>query len=121
MSEFHGNLEHLTIKNTHYRKVVGTTKNMQLVLMCLQPKEEIGMEIHPETSQFFRIESGRCLALVGDERIKLYEDDALIVPPNTKHNLINRSSKKMLKMYTIYTPPQHAEICDQEKKTEKEC
>jgi mannose-6-phosphate isomerase-like protein (cupin superfamily) len=103
---FRGNIEKLTLKNTYYRKVIHTTSNMQLVLMSLKSGEEIGMEVHPHTSQFIRIESGRAMALIAGKRYYLRDGDAIIVPPNTKHNVINRGDDR-LQLYSIYTPPEH--------------
>ena len=114
-----GNIENLTIKNKYYRKVISTTKNMQLVLMSLKPLEEIGKEKHKHTTQFIRIESGKCIAIIGNKKYKLYDDDFIIIPPNTSHNIINSSRTKRLQLYTIYTPPEHTDGCKQPKKTDK--
>jgi mannose-6-phosphate isomerase-like protein (cupin superfamily) len=107
MTDFYGNIEKLTLKNKNYRKVLATTKNMQLVLMSLKPLEEIGTEVHKHTSQFMRIEKGSCVAIIGSKKIKLKDDDFIIIPPNTKHNIINNSKTEKLKLYSIYTPPEH--------------
>jgi len=110
MESFKGNIEILTVKNTLYRRVLYTIpKKMQLVVMSIPPKEEIGVEIHPKTAQFIRVEEGRGIALVGKKRYLLRDDSALIVPPNMKHNIINTSPEYPLKLYTIYTPPEHPE------------
>ena len=119
MTEFFGNIEKLTIKNKHYRKVIGTTTNMQLVLMSLRPGEEIGAEVHEHTTQFIRIEAGNCVAIVGDETLELHADNAIIVPPKTNHNIINSSKEHDLKLYTIYTPPEHEPECIQHKKSDQ--
>jgi mannose-6-phosphate isomerase-like protein (cupin superfamily) len=81
---------------------------MQLVVMSLKPKEEIGYEVHPYITQFFRIESGHGVAIIDNMQYELYDGIALIVPLNTEHNIINTSHNKALKLYTIYTPPNHA-------------
>jgi mannose-6-phosphate isomerase-like protein (cupin superfamily) len=104
---YKGNIERETLNNTFYRKVLHTTKNMQLVVMSLNPKEEIGMEVHKKTSQFIRVESGTASAVIGKKKYRLKEDDVIIIPPNTKHNVINTGPED-LKLYTIYTPPEHA-------------
>ncbi len=121
MAEFFGDIEKLTINNDNFRKVVGTTSNMQLVLMSLEPNQEIGLEIHPITTQFFRIEQGIGKATVGNELYNIHDGSALIVPPNTQHNIINTSSTDKLKLYTIYTPPMHAKECKQISKSDIEC
>lgn len=99
------NIEKETLKNNNYRKVVYTTSNMQLVLMNLEPREEIGMEKHLDTSQFIRVEGGRGIAFIGKERHILSDGVAVIIPPKVKHNII--AGDEGLKLYTIYTPPQH--------------
>lgn len=102
---FKGNLEQLTIRNKNYRKVISTTKQEQLVLMSLNPGEEIGMEIHPHTTQFVRIETGKGIAIVGGKRYTLKDGDAVMVPANTYHNFI--ATTEPIKLYTIYAPPHH--------------
>ena len=102
------NIEGETVKNTFYRKVLCTVPGkMQLVMMNLRPTEEIGMEIHHHTSQFFRIESGTGIAIVGNKKYRLKDGDCVIVPPGTRHNIINTSKENELKLYTIYSPPEH--------------
>ena len=105
---FNTNLEKATINNNNYRKVIYTSsdKHMQLVLMSLKPKEEIGKEIHPKTIQFFRIEQGNGIAIIGNREIKLTDGSLLIVPANTYHNIINTGDTD-LKLYTIYIPAHH--------------
>ena len=106
---FKGNIEKLTINNNYYRNVLYTVPNsFQLVVMSLKPLEDIGIEKHPHTTQFFRIEEGVGIAKVGNKYYHLKNGDTLIVPPNTYHNIINSSDKKSLKLYTIYTPPEHS-------------
>jgi mannose-6-phosphate isomerase-like protein (cupin superfamily) len=103
---FRANIERLTLKNTYYRKVLYTTKNMQLVVMSIPPGEEIGMEVHRNTSQFIRVEKGKAKAVVGNHKYYLKDGDIIIVPPGKKHNVINYG-KKDLQLYSIYTPPEH--------------
>jgi mannose-6-phosphate isomerase-like protein (cupin superfamily) len=102
------NIKEETENNVNYRKVLATTPNMQLVVMSLQPQEEIGEEIHPYTTQFIRIEKGHGLAVINNVNYELVDDVALVIPLNTKHNIINLSKKMPLKLYTIYSPPNHA-------------
>ena len=106
---FYDDLESLTLNNNNYRHVLYTTTQMQLVLMSLLPKQEIGMEAHPYLTQFFRVEKGEGLADVCGARYILGEDSFVVVPPNTQHNIINSSAVKSMKLYTIYAPPNHAD------------
>ncbi len=107
---FTGDLNEMTIKNTNYRKVISTTKHQQLVLMSLKPKEEIGMEIHNKVDQFIRIEKGTATAIIGkDENQKIYKlkkEYFIIIPAGTYHNIIN-TGRSELKLYSIYSPPNH--------------
>jgi len=104
---YHDNIEQATIKNNFYRTVIFTCPNTQLVLMSLNPKEEIGEEIHPYITQFIRVEKGNGIAIIEDKIYKLTDGMAVIIPLNSKHNIINTSSKEPLKLYTIYSPPNH--------------
>lgn len=103
---FHDNIEKSTIENTNFRKVLYTGKNSQLVLMSLKPKEDIGVETHDDVDQFFRIESGKGKAIINGNEYELSNGISIIVPAGSEHNLINTGSDD-LKMYTIYSPPNH--------------
>lgn len=105
---YHENIEQVTINNKNYREVVATTPNMQLVLMSLKPNEDIGLEIHPYITQFIRVERGEGVAIIDDKTYELFDGTAIIIPLNTEHNIINTSNYKDLKLYTIYSPPNHA-------------
>ena len=108
MTGFVGKLEALTLRNKYFRKVLFTGKHAQLVLMCLQPGEEIGNEVHKSVDQFFRIEEGRAkFVLNGKETHLVHANDAVIVPAGTYHNVINTSRTDPLKLYTVYSPPNH--------------
>lgn len=109
MHGFLDNLEEMTLGNDFFRKVVYTTDNLQLVLMSLPPGEEIGMEVHEITDQFFRVEKGEAKVIIEDDTFNAKEGSAIIVPRGKRHNIINSSSIDSLKLYTIYTPPQHKE------------
>lgn len=100
------NIEKAAIENNYFRKVLYTAKNMQLVLMSLKPGEDIGEEIH-QLDQFIRIESGEGKAILNGTEHKLSDGFSIVVPAGTRHNLINTSSSKPLKMYTLYSPPNH--------------
>ena len=108
MTGFVGPIEKLTEQNGFFRQVLYTGKYAQLVVMCLQPGEEIGREVHANVDQFFRIEEGEAMFTFGDTEEHLVKDgDAVIVPAGTYHNVINLSSEKPLKLYTLYSPPNH--------------
>jgi mannose-6-phosphate isomerase-like protein (cupin superfamily) len=100
------NIEALTLKNTNFRRVVYTDKRIQLVVMSLNVGEFIHMEVH-NGSQFFRIEEGVGSATVSGKKIKLIQGTVLIVPTGTKHMITNTSKSSPLKLYTVYSPPQH--------------
>ena len=100
------NIRSLVLDNPNYRRVEHTTQNMQLVSMCLKPGEEIGMERHPSTTQFIRVQQGEGKAIVGDVEFHLGNDSAIMIPPNSLHNIIN-TGNDVLKLYTIYSPPEH--------------
>lgn len=92
-------------ENEDYRRVLYTGENMQLVLMSLRPGEEIGEEVH-ELTQFLRVEEGNALVTVNGQESELGPEMAVVVPEGARHNVINTGSSD-LKLYTIYTPPQH--------------
>lgn len=100
-------LEKETGVNTDFRKVLYTSKHLQLVLMSLEVGEEIGEEIHLENDQFFRFESGIGRCSVNETEYFVKDGDVLIVPSGAKHNIVNASSTDQLKLYTIYAPAHH--------------
>ncbi len=108
MTGFFGSIEDLTLKNNFFRHVLFTGKYCQLVVMCLGPGEEIGNEVHPAVDQFFRIEEGEArFVLNGKEEHVAHGSDAVVVPAGTYHNVINTSKTKHLRLYTVYSPPNH--------------
>ena len=100
------NIEKKTVSNNNYREVLFTTSTLQLVVMSLIPKEEIGMETHKDGSQFIRVEKGTGKAIISGREIRLKENSAIVIPSGSRHNIIN-TGKEDLKLYTVYTPPQH--------------
>lgn len=107
------NIETHTKKNRSYRRVIYTgPKNqkgrMQLVLMALAPGEDIPLETHKTISQFIRVEAGRGYALVGRKRYTLRDGISIIIPPGRPHYIKNTSKRHFLKLYSIYTPPEHS-------------
>ena len=108
MSGYFGPIEEQTLKNKFFRQVLFTGKFCQLVVMSLQPGEEIGNEVHPAVDQFFRVEQGQAkFVLNGSEEHLVRKNEAAIVPAGTFHNVINTSKTARLKMYTVYSPPNH--------------
>jgi mannose-6-phosphate isomerase-like protein (cupin superfamily) len=106
MKGFVGDIEHITKENSDFRRVLYTGKNLQLVLMSLQPGEDIGEEVHDDRDQFFRVETGNGEVSIDGRRTKLEDDMAVIVPAGARHNVRN-TGEKPLKLYTIYGPPEH--------------
>jgi mannose-6-phosphate isomerase-like protein (cupin superfamily) len=107
MAGYNGHIEKDTLENSFFRKVLYTAPNSQLVLMCLKPGEDIGMEVHESNDQFFRFETGDGKVIIGGEEFSVADGDAVIVPAGQMHNIINNSSSEELKMYTIYSPAHH--------------
>jgi len=108
MEPYVGAIEKQTLDNNYFRQVLFTGKYAQLVVMCLQPGEEIGNEVHEKVDQFFRIEGGEATFVFGGSKRHTVKDgDAVIVPAGTFHNVINTSASEKLKLYTIYSPPNH--------------
>ena len=107
------NIEDETVKNTNFRKVLNTTSNLQLVLMNIEAKDNIPRELHKEHDQFIRIESGEGEVVITDENNKeiekhILEDGvAIVIPRDTWHEIKNTSDTKPLKLYSIYSPPEH--------------
>ena len=101
------NIEQDTLENEDYRRVLFTGSNMQLVLMTLQPGEEIGLETHDEHDQFIRIEAGSGVARLNEEEHELSDGVTVVIPAGTRHNVVNTSRNEALRLYTIYSPPEH--------------
>jgi len=115
---FHTNIEKDTIENKNYRKVINTTTKQQLVLMSLKPNEDIECEMHSDVDQFFRIEKGKGVLYASKEsfcdkpnnsieQFMLKDGDVIVVPAGTYHRVVNTSTIEELKLYTIYSPPNH--------------
>lgn len=107
MKGFVANIEKDALDNNFFRKVIFTAKHCQLVLMSLKPKEDIGEEIHETLDQFFRFEKGEGKVVIEGKEFQVKDGFAAVVPAGTKHNIINTSSERPLKLYTIYSPPNH--------------
>lgn len=109
MKSYFTSIEKETLKNNNFRKVLFTGKHQQLVVMSLLPNEEIGNEVHKNVDQFFRIEGGEAKFVIdgGKEKRIAKNGDVVIIPAGTFHNVVNNSKTKKLKLYTIYSPPNH--------------
>lgn len=105
MKGYVNNIEKETLENSDFRRVIFTGPNSQLVLMNLQPGEEIGMEVH-NVDQFLRIEKGEGKVVLDGEESPVADGTAIVVPAGTQHNVINTGSEEM-KLYTLYSPPNH--------------
>ncbi len=106
MKGFVGNIEELTEENSAFRRVLYTGENLQLVLMSIEPGEEIGSEVHSDRDQFFRVESGQGEVWIDGVKSEIEENFAIVVPAKAKHNVVNTGSEP-LRLYTIYSPPEH--------------
>jgi mannose-6-phosphate isomerase-like protein (cupin superfamily) len=114
------NIEEETLANTNFRKVLYTGKHSQLVLMCLLPNEDIGMEVHPDNDQFFRFEKGQGKCIIDDNEYLVSDGFAIVVPAGAQHNIINISTTDPLKLYTIYSPANHKDGIVRATKSEAE-
>jgi len=106
MKGYVSNIEQETLANENFRKVLYTAPHSQLVLMSLLPNEEIGEEVH-QLDQFFRIESGEGKVVIDGVETLVADGSAIVIPEGAKHNVINISADKALKLYTIYSPAEH--------------
>ena len=114
-------IEKQTLENTYFRQVLFTAEHAQLVLMCLRPGEEIGDEVHPNVDQFFRIEQGEAKFVLNEKEEHSVSDGvAVVVPAGTYHNVVNTSNTAMLKISTIYSPPNHPDGTIHKTKAEAE-
>jgi mannose-6-phosphate isomerase-like protein (cupin superfamily) len=121
MNEYVGAIEKQTIDNTYFRRVLFTAPHCQLVVMCLRPGEDIGDEVHSKVDQFFCIEQGEAKFVFNetDERL-VHDGDAVVVRAGTYHNVVNTSKTAVLKLYTIYSPPNHPDGTMHKTKAEAE-
>jgi len=101
------NIEEKTVDNNFFREVLFTAQRVQLVVMSLGPGEEIGLETHDDGDQFIRVEAGKGIAILDGEEHDLEDGSAVVIPAGVQHNIINNSPQQTLKLYTIYSPPEH--------------
>jgi mannose-6-phosphate isomerase-like protein (cupin superfamily) len=107
MAGYVANIEKKSLENKYFREVLFTGPHSQLVLMSIAPGEDIGMETHKDVDQFFRVEAGIGRAVLNGKKYNLEDGSAVVIPAGTEHNIINRSKSEPLKVYTIYSPPNH--------------
>ena len=103
------NIERDTLANEDFRRVLFTGPKMQLVLMTLQPGEDIGLETHDDHDQFIRIEAGIGVARLSGEETRLEDGSVVVIPAGVEHNVFNTSRDEPLRLYTVYSPPEHAD------------
>lgn len=115
---FFVHLEQETSKNSDYRRVLYTGKHLQLVLMMLRVGEEIGVEVHQTHDQFIRVEEGVAMVSVNESIYTLKDGDAVIIPAGAQHNVVNTGSG-ILKLYTLYAPPEHKDGALQKTKADE--
>jgi len=113
------NIETETIANRNFRRVLYTGEHSQLVLMTLKPGEEIGLEVHDDTDQFFRFEAGNGQVIINETIYDVVDGDAVVVPAGAKHNVINTSDSGPLNLYTLYSPAHHKDQTVHETKADE--
>jgi mannose-6-phosphate isomerase-like protein (cupin superfamily) len=107
MAGYLTDIEQATLDNVAFRRVLFTGPHAQLVVMSLKPGEEIGLETHDDVDQFIRVEAGHGTAVLAGKEHVLKDGSAVVIPAGTEHNVINNSRSEPLKLYTIYSPPEH--------------
>jgi mannose-6-phosphate isomerase-like protein (cupin superfamily) len=116
---FCDDIDKLTVDNEDFRRVLYTGEHLQLVLMTLQPGEEIGEEVHEDRDQFFRFEEGQGAVDIDGRENPVMDDFAVIVPAGARHNVRNTGSEP-LRFYTLYGPPEHKDKVVQATKEDAE-
>lgn len=107
MSGYFTDIEKKSERNRYFREVLYTGPHSQLVVMSLKPGEDIGKETHKHTDQFIRVEEGRGKAILDGKEHRLETGSAVVVPAGTEHNIVNTSQSESMKLYTVYSPPEH--------------
>ena len=106
MKGYVDNIEDAAIRNSNFRQVLYTARGMQLVVMALEPGEDIGEEVHPDRDQYFTVEKGKGEIRIDGTTTKIRKHSAMIVPAGARHNVLNTGGK-VLRLATIYAPPEH--------------
>ncbi len=122
MAGYLTNIERKTLENTQFREVLFTGPHAQLVVMALGPGEDIGLETHTDVDQFIRVEAGRGTVILDGKALSapLEDGSAVVIPAGTEHNITNSSRNEALKLYTIYSPPEHPDGTVHKTKAEAE-
>ena len=120
MAGYVTNIERDTLDNEDYRRVLFTGPYTQLVLMTLRPGEEIGVETHGGHDQFIRVEAGTGYVELDGKRHDLEDGSAVVIPSGAKHNVVNTSKNEALRLYTLYSPPEHPDGTVQHTKADEE-
>ena len=120
MNGYVTDIEQESLDNTYFRKVLYTAPTIQLVVMSLKPGEDIGLETHHGVDQFIRVEAGKGKSILNGEEHELQDGSSVIIPSGTEHNIVNVSQSEPLKLYTIYSPPQHPDGTIHKTKAEAE-
>jgi len=107
MNGYTTNIEEDTLENEDFRRVLYTGEHTQLVLMTLRPGEEIGLETHDDIDQFIRVEAGTAEGVLDGEEFTLEDGDVVVIPAGAEHNVTNTSDVTDLRLYTLYSPPEH--------------
>lgn len=107
MNGYVTNIERAAAANEDFRRVLFTGRHTQLVLMTLRPGEEIGLETHDEHDQFIRVEEGSGVVRLNEAERQLGEGSVVVIPAGVKHNVVNTSPDAPMKLYTLYSPPEH--------------
>lgn len=113
-------IEATTLANTKFREVVFTGPHVQLVVMALPPGQDIGLETHANVDQFIHVEAGHGMVTLDGREHSLEDGSAVVIPAGTRHNVVNTSRNDALKLYTIYSPPEHPAGTVHETKAEAE-
>ncbi|HVV14985.1 MAG TPA: cupin domain-containing protein [Candidatus Paceibacterota bacterium] len=100
------NIEKASLENEYFRQVLYTDTRLQLVVMSLKPSEDIGEEVH-QLDQFIRVEAGEGTAVLNGEETPIRDGSVIVIPQGTRHNIVNLSADKPMKLYTLYAPPDH--------------
>lgn len=119
MKGYSTNIEKASLENENFRQVLYTAKSSQLVVMRLAPGEDIGSEAH-ELDQFIRVEKGIGRAVLNGIEHEIEDGSAVVIPAGTTHNIINSSQTDPMKLYTIYSPPEHKDGTIHKTKAEAE-
>ncbi len=120
MAGYVTDIEAKTLANERFREVLFTAQHVQLVLMTLKGGEEIGLETHDDVDQFIRVEAGQGKAILDGEEHALADGSAVVIPAGTAHNIVNASATEPLRLYTLYSPPEHPHGTVHESKAEAE-